>query len=88
MVSVGLVALDGSLISANASQSATRNYLQIRAEVERMLEEAAEADEREDAELGEARGDELPAELSDRRSRRERLRRCKENLLHDELVRR
>jgi hypothetical protein len=45
-----------------------------------MLEEAAEVDEREDAELGEARGDELPAELGDRRSRRERLRRCKEEL--------
>ena len=80
LVSVGLVALDGSLIAANASQGATRSYPQIRAEVERMLEEAAETDEREDAELGEARGDELPAELGDRRSRRERLRRCKEEL--------
>lgn len=80
LVSVGLVALDGSLIAANASQSATRSYPQIRAEVERILEEAAEVDEREDAELGEARGDELPAELSDRRSRRERLRRCREEL--------
>ena len=80
LVSVGLVALDGSLIAANASQGATRSYPQIRAEVERMLEEAAEVDEREDAELGEARGDELPGELGDRRSRRERLRRCKEEL--------
>jgi transposase len=80
LLSVGLVALDGSLIAANASQSVTRAYPQIRAEVERMLEEAAEVDEREDAELGEARGDELPAELCDRRSRRERLRRCKEEL--------
>lgn len=80
LLSVGLVALDGSLIAANASQSANRSYPQIRAEVERMLEEAAEVDEREDAELGEARGDELPAELCDRRSRRERLRRCKEEL--------
>jgi hypothetical protein len=53
MVSVGLVALDGSLIAANASQSATRSYPQIRAEVERMLKEAAGTDAREDAELGE-----------------------------------
>jgi len=80
LVSVGLVALDGSLIAANASQGATRSYPQIRAEVEWMLEEAAETDQREDAELGEARGDELPVELGDRRSRRERLRRCKEEL--------
>jgi len=75
-----VVALDGSLISANAAPSATRAYPEIRAEVERMLEEAAEADEREDAELGEARGDELPAGLGDRRCRRERLRRCREEL--------
>ncbi|MQA75222.1 MAG: transposase [Solirubrobacterales bacterium] len=86
LVSVGLVALDGSLISGNASQGATRAYPQIRAEVERMLCEAAETDEREDAELGDARGDELPVELRDRRSRRERLARCKAELEreHDE----
>jgi transposase len=83
LVSVGVVALDGSLISANASAAATRAYPEIRAEVERMLEEAAEADEREDAELGEARGDELPEGLGDRRSRRERLRRCREELEAD-----
>lgn len=80
LVSVGVVALDGSLISANAAPSATRAYPEIRAEVERMLQEAAAADEREDAELGAARGDELPAGLSDRRCRRERLRRCREEL--------
>ncbi len=80
LVSVGLLAVDGSLISGNASPGATRAYPQIRAEVERMLSEAAEADEREDAELGDSRGDELPAELRGRRSRRERLRRCKEEL--------
>lgn len=80
LVSVGLVALDGSLISGNASQSATRAYPQIRAEVERILEEAAAVDEGENEELGERRGDELPAELCDRRSRRERLRRCKAEL--------
>jgi transposase len=79
LVSVGLVALDGSLIAGNASQGATRSYTAIRAEVERMLSEAA-TDAREDAELGDARGDELPAGLCDRRSRRERLRRCKEEL--------
>jgi transposase len=80
LVSVGLVALDGSLLAGNASSAATRSYAAIRAEVERMLSEAAETDAREDAELGDRRGDELPAELADRRSRRERLRRCKEEL--------
>jgi transposase len=80
LVSVGVVALDGTLISADASSAATRAYPEIRAEVERMLEEAAATDAREDADLGEARGDELPVGLGDRRSRRERLRRCREEL--------
>src|SRR5437773_1246625 len=70
LVSVGLVALDGSLLSGNASPGATRSYATIREEVERMLAQAAEADAAEDERLGEARGDELPAELSDPRSRR------------------
>jgi hypothetical protein len=76
LVSVGLVALDGSLLAGNASPGATRSYASIREEVERMLAEAASADADEDERLGDARGDELPAGLVDRRSRRERLRRC------------
>lgn len=80
LVSVGLVALDGSLLAGNASAGATRSYTSIREEVERMLAQAAQADAAEDERLGEARGDELPPELADPRSRRERLRRCKEEL--------
>jgi transposase len=80
LVSVGVVALDGSLLAGNASPGATRSYSSICEEVERMLAEAAQADAAEDERLGEARGDELPAELADRRSRQERLRRCKEQL--------
>jgi len=80
LVSVGVVALDGSLLSGNASAQATRSYASIHEEVERMLAEAARADAAEDERLGEARGDELPAGLVDRRSRRERLRRCKQQL--------
>jgi transposase len=80
LVSVGVVALDGSLLSANASPGATRSYVSIREEVERMLAQAAEADAEEDERLGDARGDELPAELCEPRSRRERLRRCQQQL--------
>jgi transposase len=80
LVSVGVVALDGSLLAGNASPGATRSYASIRSEVERMLAEAAQADAAEDEQLGEARGDELPVELTDARSRRERLRRCKQQL--------
>jgi transposase len=80
VVSVGLVAVDGSLVAGNASPQATKTYAAIRAEVEQMLKDAAEADAADDERFGEARGDELPPELADPRSRRERLRRCKEEL--------
>ncbi|MBA3402796.1 MAG: transposase [Actinobacteria bacterium] len=80
LVSVGVVALDGSLLAGNASPRATRSYASIREQVERMLAEAAQADASDDEQLGDACGDELPAELVDAHSRRERLRRCKEQL--------
>lgn len=80
LVAVGLVALDGTLVAANASPAATRSYQAIAAEAERMLREAAEADAAEDERLGERRGDELPAELCDPRSRRARLARCTQEL--------
>jgi transposase len=80
LVSVGVVALDGTVIGANASREAVRTHDSISQEVERMLGEAAAVDAHEDEQHGEARGDELPAELVDRRSRRERLRRCREEL--------
>jgi hypothetical protein len=76
----GVVALDGSLLAGNALPGATRGYASIREEVERMLAEAAQVDAADDERLGEARGDELPGELVDARSRRERLRRCTEQL--------
>jgi transposase len=80
LVSVGVVALDGTAMAANASQQATRSYPAIRQEVDRILGEAAEVDAAEDAQHGTARGDELPAELTDRRSRLARLRRCRAEL--------
>lgn len=80
LVSVGLVAVDGTLIAGNASAAATRTHQAIRDEVDRILKDAAQIDAAEDAEHGERRGDELPAELGDRRSRLARLKRCREEL--------
>jgi hypothetical protein len=80
LVSVGLVAVDGTLIAGNASQAATRTHDAIRREVDRILGEAAEVDAAEDERFGDTRGDELPVELGDRRSRIERLRRCRAEL--------
>jgi hypothetical protein len=72
------------LISGDASPAATRTYAGIREEVDAILEQAAQADAAEDAQFGDARGDELPAPLADRRSRLERLRRCREELEREE----
>ena len=84
LVSVGVVALDGSPISGNASPGATRTYAAIREEVDAILEQAAETDAAEDEQFRGARGDELPTQLADRRSRLERLRRCREELEREE----
>lgn len=84
LVSVGVVALDGALMSGTASPDATRSYASIQAEVDAMLEQAAQVDAAEDKQFGDARGDELPAELSDRGTRVERLRRCREELEREE----
>jgi transposase len=80
MVRVGTVALDGTKIAANAGLSANRSYAKIRAEVERILAEADAVDAAEQERFGDARGDELPAELADPVTRRERLERAKREL--------
>jgi transposase len=80
LVLVGVIALDGTAMAANASREATRSYPAIRDEVDRILGQAAQTDAAEDAEHGQARGDELPADLGDRRSRLARLRRCRKEL--------
>ena len=77
LVRVGLVAVDGTKIAANATHHATRSYEQIAREI---LEEAAERDAAEDAVHGEARGDELPVELRVAGDRRKRLREAKQAL--------
>jgi transposase len=80
MVRVGTVAVDGTKIAANAGLAANRGYGKIRREVERILAEADAVDAAEDARFGDARGDELPAELADPVTRRERLERAQREL--------
>ena len=79
-VSVGLLAVDGTVMAADALRAATITHQSIRHEVEVILGQAAAVDAAEDEQFGDARGDELPPELADRRSRIERLRRCREEL--------
>lgn len=80
MVRVGVVALDGTKMSANASLGQTRKYASIKAEIERILGQAGEIDAAEDELYGDARGDELPEELADPVTRRERLERAAREL--------
>ena len=81
LVKVGVVALDGTKMAADAALDANRTYESIRAEVETMLQEAESTDAAEDRLVGpEHRGDELPEALRDRGGRLERLKRCRERL--------
>lgn len=77
LVSLGVIALDGTKINANASGLANRTYEQIAKE---LLREAGEIDAQEDRLFGDARGDELPEELANAGSRKARLRAAKEQL--------
>jgi transposase len=74
MVSLGVVALDGTKIAANASRDANRGERHLRRLAEKFVEKVAETDEAEDALFGEDnRGDELPPEVRDRSHRKERI---------------
>jgi transposase len=77
MVRVGLVALDGTKVAANAAERANRTHAHLEAQVAEMLQQAAEADRAEDQQHGAARGDELPRALAGRAERLARLQRAK-----------
>ncbi len=80
MVKVGMVALDGTKLAGNAADKANRTHERLQAEVAEILRQAAEADQREDLEHGQARGDELPAGLASKAGRLDRLRQAKARL--------
>src|SRR5215213_5233773 len=61
LVEVGVLAIDGTKLHANASERATRDYEQIAREI---LVEADAVDREEDERFGERRGDELPGPLA------------------------
>jgi hypothetical protein len=78
---LGLVALDGTKIAANAALAANHTPNALTAEIDRMLAEAAAVDAAEDAAYGpDRRGDELPPELADPRSRLVRLQAARREL--------
>jgi transposase len=70
---LGLIALDGTKIAASASKDANRTEERLRELARQILAEAEAVDGAEDELYGDARGDELPPELADPVTRRERI---------------
>ncbi len=77
LVTVGVIAIDGTKVHANASHHSNLDYEQLAREI---LKEAGEVDQAEDEQYGDARGDELPEHLRTREGRRAALREAKEKL--------
>jgi transposase len=77
LAKVGVIAVDGTKVPANASRDANRDYEQLAREI---LEEAKAVDAAEDELYGDARGDELPEQLRTGEGRRAWLREAKRRL--------
>jgi transposase len=77
MVKVGVIAVDGTKVHANASHHCNRDYQQI---AEEILAEADAVDREEDELYGDKRGDELPEQLTTAHGRRAWLREAKRRL--------
>jgi transposase len=77
LVRVGVIAVDGTKVHANASERATRSYEDSAREI---LEQAAAVDAEEHERFGDARGDELPSELATGQGRQRWLRDAKRRL--------
>jgi transposase len=80
MVRLGLVALDGTKVEANAAAAANRTHAHLEAQVAELLQQAAAIDQAEDGEGGVAGGDGLPRALVGRAERLARLQRAKAQL--------
>ena len=77
LVEVGIIAIDGTKIRANASRGANRTYEKLVADI---LKEAEETDRWEDGLFGADRGDELPEHLRTEEGRRQAFKAAKERL--------
>ena len=80
LVRLGLVALDGTKVGANATLDANRTASRIAEQVARMLAEAEATDAQEDGGFGGQHGGELPAALARRADRLARLQQCQDKL--------
>jgi transposase len=83
-IKLGRVSLDGTKLKANASKHKAMSYArmqekqkQLKEEVKQLLDQAAAADEQEDRQYGNKRGDELPEELRRRETRLAKIKQAK-----------
>src|SRR3954447_23945880 len=77
LAQVGVLAVDGTKVQANASRNENLDYEQLAREI---IEDAIATDAAEDERYGDARGDELPSELATGEGRRTWLREAKKRL--------
>src|SRR3954468_2789109 len=77
LAKVGVIAVDGTKLQANASRNENLDYEQLAREI---VAEAKAVDAAEDGLYGEARGDELPPEFATAQGRRGWLREAKQRL--------
>src|ERR671934_742107 len=77
LAKVGVIAVDGTKVHANASRNENLDYEQLAREI---LEDAKAVDAAEDELYGDARGDELPPEFATAQGRRGWLREAKQRL--------
>ena len=77
LVKVGVIAVDGTKLQANASRNENLDYEQLAREI---VEEAGAVDAAEDELYGQARGDELPPEFATAQGRRGWLREARQRL--------
>jgi len=83
LLNLNIAAFDGTKIGANASKKSLYDAKRLDKELEKareILREADEADEREDAELGESNGREIPEHLRDAKKRKAALEELKKKL--------
>jgi transposase len=74
LVRLGVVAVDGTRMAANASLGANREVDRLREIAAEIVDRAGVVDDAEDEQFGDRRGDELPEDLADPQRRRKRIR--------------
>jgi transposase len=87
LLSLGHISIDGSKIKANGHKEKERREKDLLKEekilkekIGRIIKEAEQADEKEDKEYGESRGDELPEELRKEEKLLEKIKKAKQEL--------